>query len=333
MPSRRSQLGTEPPASEITSETLYLRRRDFIRNTALFAATATAVGGGLRFLVRGRRVTDRERAQTAAAARAPLPIATRSEYAGGEALTAERDVTSYNNFYELGTAKEDPAANAHTLRPRPWTVTIAGEVRRPRTVDIDELLGWFPLEERIYRMRCVEAWSMVIPWVGFPLADFLARLEPTSRAKYVQLTTLVDPEQLPGQRRSVLDWPYVEGLRLDEAMHPLALLAVGLYGKTLPGQNGAPLRLVVPWKYGFKGIKSIVEIRLVERQPTTTWSAAGPNEYGFFANVNPAVDHPRWSQATERRIGELHRRPTLPFNGYGAEVAHLYAGMDLATYF
>ena len=333
MPSRRSQLGTEPPASEITPETRYLRRREFIRNTALFAATATAVGGGLRFLVRGRRVTDRERAQTVAAARAPWPIATRSEYAGGEALTAERDVTSYNNFYELGTAKEDPAANAHTLRPRPWTVTIAGEVRRPRTVDIDEVLGWFPLEERIYRMRCVEAWSMVIPWVGFPLADFLARLEPTSRAKYVQFTTLVDPEQLPGQRRRVLDWPYVEGLRLDEAMHPLALLAAGLYGKTLPGQNGAPLRLVVPWKYGFKGIKSIVEIRLVERQPTTTWSAAAPNEYGFFANVNPAVDHPRWSQATERRIGELHRRPTLPFNGYGAEVAHLYAGMDLATYF
>ena len=278
-------------------------------------------------------MTDRERAQTVAAARAPLPIAARSEYAGGEALTAERDVTSYNNFYELGSAKEDPAANAHTLRPRPWTVTIAGEVRRPRTVDIDEVLGWFPLEERIYRMRCVEAWSMVIPWVGFPLADFLARLEPTSRAKYVQFTTLVDPEQLPGQRRRVLDWPYVEGLRLDEAMHPLALLAAGLYGKTLPGQNGAPLRLVVPWKYGFKGIKSIVEIRLVERQPTTTWSAAAPNEYGFFANVNPAVDHPRWSQATERRIGELHRRPTLPFNGYGAEVAHLYAGMDLATYF
>jgi len=333
MPLRRSQLGTEPPASEITPETLYLRRREFIRNTALFAATATAVGSGLRFLVRGRRVTDRERAQTAAEARAPLPVAARSERAGGETPTAERDVTSYNNFYELGTAKEDPAANAHTLRPRPWTVTIAGEVRRPRTVDIDELLGWFPLEERIYRMRCVEAWSMVIPWVGFPLADFLARLEPTSRAKYVQFTTLVDPEQLPGQRRGVLDWPYVEGLRLDEAMHPLALLAVGLYGKTLPEQNGAPLRLVVPWKYGFKGIKSIVEIRLVERQPATTWSAAAPNEYGFFANVNPAVDHPRWSQATERRIGELHRRPTLPFNGYGAEVAHLYAGMDLATYF
>ena len=212
-------------------------------------------------------------------------------------------------------------------------MSIEGEVASPQQVDIDTLLKWFPLEERIYRMRCVEAWSMVIPWVGFPLADFLARLEPTSRAKYVQFTTLVDPEQLPGQRRRVLDWPYVEGLRLDEAMHPLALLAAGLYGKTLPGQNGAPLRLVVPWKYGFKGIKSIVEIRLVERQPTTTWSAAAPNEYGFFANVNPAVDHPRWSQATERRIGELHRRPTLPFNGYGAEVAHLYAGMDLATYF
>ncbi len=333
MASRRSQLGSEPPASEITPEPVYLRRREFIRDAALFAATATVVGGGLRLLVRGRRVTDRERGGSGTAALTPLPIARRSEHAGGEAPTSERDVTSYNNFYELGTDKEDPAANAQTLRPRPWTVTIAGEVRAPRVIDIDELLRWFPLEERIYRMRCVEAWSMVIPWVGFPLADLVARLEPTARAKYVQFTTLVDPEQLPGQRRRVLDWPYVEALRLDEAMHPLALVAVGLYGKTLPGQNGAPLRLVVPWKYGFKGIKSIVEIRFVERQPSTTWSAAAPNEYGFFANVNPAVDHPRWSQATERRIGELHRRPTLPFNGYGPEVAHLYAGMDLATYF
>ncbi len=338
MTSRRTQLGTEPPALEITPEPFYLRRREFLRDAALFAATATAVGGGLRVLVRGRRVTrrgqaDRERGGSGAPALAPLPIARRSEHAGGDAPTPERDVTSYNNFYELGTDKEDPAANADTLRPRPWTVTIAGEVRTPRVVDVDELLRWFPLEERIYRMRCVEAWSMVIPWVGFPLADLLARLEPTSRAKYVQFTTLVDPEQLPGQRRRVLDWPYVEGLRLDEAMHPLALVAVGLYGKTLPGQNGAPLRLVVPWKYGFKGIKSIVEIRLVEKPPPTTWNAAAPHEYGFFANVNPAVDHPRWSQATERRIGELHRRPTLPFNGYAAEVAHLYAGMDLATYF
>ncbi len=200
-------------------------------------------------------------------------------------------------------------------------------------MDIDRLLGWFPLEERIYRMRCVEAWSMVIPWVGFPLGDFLKRVEPTAKAKYVAFTTLHDTEQMPGQRRSVLDWPYVEGLRLDEAMHPLAILAVGLYGKVLPNQNGAPLRLVVPWKYGFKGIKSIVKIRLVAEQPPTTWNLAAPGEYGFYANVNPAVDHPRWSQASERRIGDFLRRPTLPFNGYGEQVAALYAGMDLKRFF
>lgn len=251
------------------------------------------------------------------------------KYTVDEPLTSFADVTSYNNFYELGLDKSDPAANAASLRPRPWTLSIEGEVAGRGRVDIETLLKWFPLEERVYRMRCVEAWSMVIPWLGFPLASLIQRLEPTSRAKYVSFVTLHDPEQLPGQRRGVLDWPYVEALRIDEAMHPLALLAVGLYGKTLPGQNGAPLRLVVPWKYGFKGAKSIVAIRFGEARPITTWNAAAPSEYGFYANVNPAVDHPRWSQATERRIGELGRRATLPFNGYADAVASLYAGLDL----
>jgi sulfoxide reductase catalytic subunit YedY len=238
-------------------------------------------------------------------------------------------VTTYNNFYELGTDKPDPSRNAGTLRPRPWSVTIEGEVKHPQVIDVDALLRSFALEERIYRMRCVEAWSMVIPWVGFPLAELVKRAEPTSRAKYVVFQTLHDPEQLPGQRRPVLRWPYVEGLRIDEATHPLALLAVGLYGRVLPNQNGAPIRLVVPWKYGFKGAKSIVRIRFQERQPETTWNLSAPDEYGFYANVNPEVDHPRWSQARERRIGEFFRRKTLPFNGYGAEVASLYAGLDL----
>src|SRR5689334_3982578 len=298
------ELGPTPPSSEITSERHYLRRREFLRNAGLFTATAAAVAGGLRFLTSGRRVTERKGKDEGASAPAPLEIAKRVEEAGGEEPTPERDVTTYNNFYEFGTDKSDPAAYAaQTLRPRPWTVTIAGEVEKPGEVDIDQLLRWFPLEERVYRMRCVEAWSMVIPWVGFPLADLLRRVGPTSRAKYVQMTTLLDPEQMPEESGRVLDWPYVEGLRIDEAMHPLTLLAVGLYGKTLPAQNGAPLRLVVPWKYGFKGVKSIVEIRLTETQPRTTWSLAAPNEYGFYANVNPAVDHPRWSQASERRIG------------------------------
>jgi len=248
-------------------------------------------------------------------------------------MTPLRDVTSYNNFYEFGTDKGDPAANAGTLRPRPWTVAIEGEVNRPQVVDIDQLIKWAPLEERIYRMRCVEAWSMVVPWLGFPLGELIKRVEPTSRARYVVFTTLLDPEQMPEQRRTVLDWPYVEGLRLDEAMHPLTLLVMGLYGKPLPNQNGAPLRLVVPWKYGFKGIKSIVKIRFTEKQPLTTWNSAAPEEYGFYANVNPEVDHPRWSQATERRIGEFLRRPTLPFNGYAEQVAGLYSGMDLRRFF
>jgi methionine sulfoxide reductase catalytic subunit len=324
--------GQDVPPSEITPEALYLRRREFIRNAALFAATSGAVGGGLLWLMRGGRSEPKPPAAEVAAQPA-LTIARRGRYSTDEAQTPYRDVTTYNNFYEFGTEKSDPAERAATLRTRPWAIAVEGEVGRPQVIDIDTLLGWFPLEERVYRMRCVEAWSMVIPWLGFPLGDLLRRVEPTSRAKYVAFTTLLDPEEMPEQRRHVLDWPYVEGLRLDEAMHPLTLLVAGLYGRTLPNQNGAPLRLVVPWKYGFKGIKSIVKIRLVETQPPTTWNLAAPHEYGFYANVNPAVDHPRWSQATERRIGELKRRPTLPFNGYGEQVADLYAGMDLAVNF
>ena len=226
-------------------------------------------------------------------------------YTVNEPLTPFESVTTYNNFYEFGFDKGDPAENAGSLRTRPWTVTIDGEVKRPQVIDIDQLIKSFPLEERVYRMRCVEAWSMVIPWLGFPLGELIKRVEPTSRAKYVAFTTLFDPEQMPEQDGSALDWPYVEGLRMDEALHPLTLLAVGLYGKSLPNQNGAPIRLVVPWKYGFKGIKSIVRISLVEEQPETTWNLAAPSEYGFYANVNPRVNHPRWSQASERRIGEL----------------------------
>ena len=334
-------VGPTPPSSEITPESRYLGRRDFIRNAALFAATSSAVGGSLLWLMGGGRAESKDDAArgapistSLASATAPtLVIAGRQDLAGDEPPTPLRDVTTYNNFYELGLDKGDPAEHAHTLRPRPWTVTVEGEIARPQVVDLDRLLGWFPLEERVYRMRCVEAWSMVIPWVGFPLGDLLKRVEPTSKAKYVAFTTLHDVEQMPGQARAVLDWPYVEGLRLDEAMHPLTLLAVGLYGKTLPNQNGAPLRLVVPWKYGFKGIKSIVKIRLTETQPPTTWNLAAPDEYGFYANVNPLVDHPRWSQASERRIGDLLRRPTLPFNGYGEQVASLYSGMDLRRFF
>jgi sulfoxide reductase catalytic subunit YedY len=257
----------------------------------------------------------------------------KSNYRVDEPMTDLDSVAGYNNFYEFGTSKTEPARNAHTLKPRPWTVTIDGEVHKPQTVDMDDLLRWFPLEERVYRMRCVEAWSMVIPWLGFPLGKLIDRVEPTSRAKYVAFTTLLDPAQMPGQQRDILDWPYVEGLRLDEAKHPLTLMAVGLYGRELPNQNGAPLRLVVPWKYGFKGIKSIVKISFTEQEPPTTWNQAAANEYGFYANVNPDVDHPRWSQATERRIGEFYRRKTLPFNGYAEQVAGLYTGMDLRKLF
>jgi sulfoxide reductase catalytic subunit YedY len=323
----------KPPASsEITPESLYLRRRAFLRDSALFAATAGGVGAALVALTGGTRRRHRE-AQPAAKLAALPAVRWPARFRSDEPLTPLADVTSYNNFYELGVDKSDPAENADSLLPRPWTIDINGEVARPQRIDIDSLIGRFPLEERVYRLRCVEAWSMVIPWLGFPLAALLAQLGPTSRAKYVAFTTLHDPEQLPGQRSRVLEWPYVEGLRLDEAMHPLTLLAVGLYGKALPNQNGAPLRLVVPWKYGFKSIKSIVKITLTERRPPTTWSRAAPSEYGFYANLNPFVHHPRWSQASERRIVELSRRATLPFNGYPEEVASLYRGLDLRRNF
>jgi sulfoxide reductase catalytic subunit YedY len=303
------------PPSEITPRSVYLRRRELI-------AAATALG-----LVGARAA----RAEPLAARKSPLST--------DEKLTPLEDVTGYNNFYEFGTGKGDPAANAGGLTTKPWTVKIDGLVAKPADYHLEDIVKPEALEERIYRMRCVEGWSMVIPWVGFPLADLLKRVEPLGSAKYVAFETLVRPEEMPGQRGflQVLDWPYVEGLRLDEAMHPLTLLAVGLYGETLPNQNGAPIRLVVPWKYGFKGIKSIVRISLVEEQPPTSWNIQNANEYGFYSNVNPEVDHPRWSQATERRIGEgglfAKRHPTLMFNGYADQVAQLYAGMDLRTYF
>ena len=317
------------PQDEITPEPLYLRRREFIKNAALAAGTAVGVGGAFSWLVGQAPPPD----PPALAAGARIAPATAGRYTLDETATPYAAVTTYNNYYEFGLEKDDPARNAGTLRTRPWTIRVEGEVARPQTLDIDTILGWFPPEERVYRMRCVETWSMVIPWLGFPLADLITRLEPTGKAKFVELTTLSDPQQMPGQRTRTLDWPYVEALRMDEAMHPLTFMAIGLYGKALPNQNGAPLRLVVPWKYGFKGVKSIVKIRFTETQPQTTWALAAPSEYGFYANVNPAVDHPRWSQAAERRIGDLTRRPTLPFNGYADQVASLYAGMDLRRNF
>jgi len=297
---------------EATPEPVYLRRREFLRLGAA-GALAAALPAAVR---------------PAGPAGPELRSTKTTNLAGSEKPTPWEAVTTYNNFYEFGTGKDDPAKNADSLRPRPWTVTVDGEVRKPERLDLEALLKELPLEERIYRHRCVEAWSMVVPWLGFPLADLIRRLAPTSKAKYVEFQTLYDPGQMPGQKRSVLEWPYTEGLRMDEATHPLAFVGVGLYGRVLPNQNGAPLRLVVPWKYGFKGAKSIVHIRFAESQPRTTWAQMSPAEYGFYANVNPAVDHPRWSQAKERRIGEFFRRDTLPFNGYGAEVASLYAGMD-----
>lgn len=329
------------PSSEITSEALYVRRRELLRDAGLFVATSAVFGGGLVALTgSGKRakvatldqvpdlpVSVVQPAPSASAA--AEPVAMDKAFVTDEPKTPYEDVTTFNNFYELGLEKEAPAKNAKTLKPRPWTVSFEGEIKKPQKVDIDTLLKWFAVEERVYRLRCVERWSMVIPWLGFPLKKLIEKLEPTSRAKYVAFTTLLDAEQLPYQLSDVLEWPYVEGLRMDEAVHPLTMLAVGLYGKALPGQNGAPLRLVVPWKYGFKSIKSIVRIALVEKEPPTSWNKASAREYGFYANVNPKVDHPRWSQAVELRIGDSEKRPTLMFNGYGEEVASLYDGMDL----
>ena len=309
------------PSSEITPEGTYVRRRDFI-------AGGAAAATGLTFALAGCKPKAAVvPVEPALAGVAPGPFGT------DETRTPYKDITTYNNFYELGTDKSDPAANAHLLKTRPWTVAFEGEIAKPQVIDIDTLLGRFPLEERVYRLRCVEAWSMVIPWVGFPLGPLIKQLQPTSRAKYVAFTTKLAPDEMPGQRTGALEWPYVEWLRIDEAMHPLTILAVGLYGRVLPNQDGAPIRLVVPWKYGFKSIKSIVRVRFVETEPPTSWNRQAPNEYGFYSNVNPEVDHPRWSQANERRIGELRRRQTLAFNGYGKEVAGLYAGMDLRKFF
>ncbi|MGM0594484.1 MAG: protein-methionine-sulfoxide reductase catalytic subunit MsrP, partial [Pseudomonadota bacterium] len=305
--------------SEITDEALYRERRRFLAMAAL--GGAAAVGGTLLWpLLNVRAATQQLK---------PYPPLKQGPFSSDEARNSFEDITTYNNFYEFGTSKSAPAELAPAMRTEPWSVAIEGEAEVTGSFALEDILKPHTLEERIYRLRCVEAWSMVIPWVGFPLADLLTRFKPTSKAKYVAFTTLYDPEQMPGQRSGILPWPYVEGLRMDEAMHPLTILAVGLYGKELPNQNGAPLRLVVPWKYGFKSIKSIVKIRFTETQPRTSWNISAPSEYGFFANVNPSVSHPRWSQSRERRIGNIFKQETEMFNGYAEEVAHLYSGMDL----
>jgi sulfoxide reductase catalytic subunit YedY len=312
-------------SSEITDKNLYLRRREFIQAAAI---TAVGAAAGTLGLGSAEAAPSWPRVKIPNVQKAASPALTSAD----KANTYE-DIATYNNFYEFGTDKSDPASNAGTLKTKPWTVKVDGLVNKPGDYQLEDLLKPYALEDRVYRHRCVEAWSLVIPWVGVPLAALLKTADPTSTAKFVEFTTLFNPQQMPGQRTDVLRWPYVEGLRLDEAMHPLTLLAVGLYGEYLPNQNGAPLRLVIPWKYGFKGAKSIVRIRLTDRQPMNTWQAMAANEYGFYANVNPAVDHPRWSQARERRIGEFFKRPTLMFNGYGDQVASLYTGLDLKRNF
>jgi sulfoxide reductase catalytic subunit YedY len=308
-------------SSEITDKKLYLNRREFIRASsgAVVGAAAAGVLGADALL----------HAATPAPHGRKLEGVQKSKFSTDERPNKWEDITTYNNYYELGTDKDEPSMNAGKLKPAPWTVTIDGECNKKGKMPLEDILKGKTLEERIYRHRCVERWSMVIPWVGFPLSDFIKQCEPTGKAKYVELTTLLDSSQMPGVRSAVLRWPYVEGLRMDEAMHPLTILVVGLYGEVVPNQDGAPLRLAVPWKYGFKHIKSIVKVKFVEKQPLNTWQEQASNEYGFYANVNPTVDHPRWSQATERRIGEFLMRKTLMFNGYGDQVASLYSGMDL----
>jgi methionine sulfoxide reductase catalytic subunit len=304
------------PSSEITPEHIYNDRRNFIKNLGLIlSSTALSTFTNTGF-----------------AALNTLPSFIQSKDHGNEKLTSFKDITSYNNYYEFGTSKSDPQDHAHLLKIDPWSISVEGSVAKPLKLDIDELIKLIPIEERIYRLRCVEGWSMVIPWIGIPLNSLLKKVMPTGNAKYVEFVSLKRPSEMIGQKDDMLDWPYTEGLRLDEAMHPLTILAVGLYGKVLPKQNGAPIRLVVPWKYGFKSIKAITKIRLVEKMPISTWMKANPKEYGFYSNVNPEVDHPRWTQATERRIGESLLSPRLKtqmFNGYKEEVAHLYQGMDL----
>jgi sulfoxide reductase catalytic subunit YedY len=316
------------PASEITPRETYLSRRKLMAGAAALASPFVT-GALFRHFLWPRR-SERHTERFAAPVVASNPDA---DWRTAEKPNTFEQITNYNNFYELGLDKTDPAAEAGHLKTRPWTLTVEGLVHKPMTIDIDALLKKWPLEERVYRFRCVEAWSMVIPWVGFPLRSLLDEVQPMASAKFVEFETLRDPDMFPMQKTGVLDWPYREGLRIDEAAHPLTLLVAGLYGETLPAQNGAPLRLIVPWKYGFKSGKSLVRIRFVEEQPTTTWMAASPDEYGFYSNVNPAVPHRRWSQASERRIGEVGKRRTLPFNGYAEQVASLYSGMDLKVNF
>ena len=301
-------------SSEITPEQHYVGRRKF-----LAAAGVLGIGAVAGFVPNACAQDSQE----------PRALGKPYGLQKDDKPTPWVDVTSYNNFYEFGTGKGDPVENAKNFKPRPWTVMVDGLVAKPAQYQLEDFLKPMVVEDRIYRHRCVEAWSMVVPWRGIMLADVLKRAQPTSQAKFVEMTTLYDPQRMPGQQRNVLAWPYVEGLRLDEAMHPLTMLATGVYGRDLPNQNGAPLRLIVPWKYGFKGVKSIVRIRLVDQQPKNTWNISNPSEYGFYSNVNPEVDHPRWTQAKERRIGEFFKRPTLMFNGYAEQVAAMYAGMDL----
>ena len=305
-------------SSEITDERTYLNRRQFIQGTS-GAALGLATGAFALSSATNLRAGSQE----------TIPDIQTSAFSTNEQPNSFSDITSYNNFYEFGLDKGDPARHAHELTVKPWSVKVEGHVNKAAEYDLEDLLKGITFEERIYRLRCVEAWSMVVPWVGFPLSTLINRFEPTSNAKFIELTTVYRPEEMPGQRRAILNWPYIEGLRMDEAMHPLTILVVGLYGKTLLNQNGAPLRLMVPWKYGFKSVKSIVRMRFTNEQPRTAWNVAAPSEYGFYANVNPTVDHPRWSQARERRIGKFFRQATEMFNGYGDEVASLYSGMDL----
>jgi len=323
-----------PTPSDITPRAVFEQRRELLKGLAAGAA------GPALALWAARDARAQMGTVTAGPGKLPKLAAQRSTVEGAvvmDKLTAYEHVAGYNNFYEFGLDKADPARYAHTLRTRPWTVTVEGECAKPRTFGIEDLLKLAPMEERIYRLRCVEGWSMVVPWVGYSVSHILRAVEPTGKAKFVEFITLADRAQMPGLRSSVLDWPYREGLRMDEAMHPLTLMAFGLYGEVLPNQNGAPLRLVVPWKYGFKSAKSIVKIRLLEKQPRSSWEEAAASEYGFYSNVNPQVNHPRWSQASERRIGEdgvfQRKRPTLMFNGYEAQVGQLYAGMDLRKFY
>jgi sulfoxide reductase catalytic subunit YedY len=316
-------------SSEITDQKLYVNRRQFIQAAGAIAGAAAGVG----VLTKGAAVLHA--VQPAAHGRKLVNVKKGSPFSNtnGEVMNTWEQITTYNNFYEFGTDKDQPAELSRNFKTEPWTVSVEGECAKPGKYSVDDILKGETVEERIYRMRCVEAWSMVIPWAGIPLGNFIKRCGPTPKANFIKMSTLLNPKEMPGQRLDVLDWPYVEALRMDEAMHPLTLLAVGIYGEALPNQDGAPIRLVVPWKYGFKGVKSIVKIELLEKQPVNTWQRSAPREYGFYANVNPEVNHPRWSQASERRIGEFFMRKTLMFNGYGEQVASLYNNIDLKKNF